>query len=159
AGVGTAKVTLGSTGAVGVANPTGFTTGGGTINTTNAGINAGGTAAANPSSAGILSTIPIVVQNSGSSAAGSIAVQQNPIATTIAATGPFTPVQDGGGLFRGFISSGPDTTTFLNSSGATTGTQAQIIVSSIPNGATVVFPATVQSSSGLTVWTMTLVGS
>lgn len=156
-GLATVKITLGSVGAVGVANPTGFTTGNAALST--ATINAGSTAATNPPNGLIVSTIPSVVQNSGGTASGTVSVQQNPIATNTSPNGPFIPIAAGGGLFRGFTAAGPDVTTFLNSSGATTGTQVQIIVSGMPTGSTVTFPATASSSSGLVVWNLALVGS
>lgn len=150
--VGTAFSTLGATGLIGVANPTGFTTGGFSV-----------TPAA--SKTGLGASTPFATVGSPSPAFGTISVQENVITSTVTVAAPVLPagalavnlpLQDGGALIRGFVASGPDATTWLNASGATTGTSITITVNKLPTGATVVFPATVTTASaGAGTWIMT----
>src|SRR5262249_1159900 len=98
---------------------------------------------ASAAAGGVPSTIPRVIQNSGASASATVSVQQQPIPVFTAAAPPITTSsavlnnQLGGGLLRNFQSVGPAVTTFLNSSGATTGTQIEINVSKMPAGSSV----------------------
>jgi len=149
--------TLVQAGTAGVANSTGFTTGGYPI-TGLTGFNAGNAPPANPT-VGVPSTIPSVLQNSGLTASGTVSVQEGAIPATVGGLAVNLPITAGGGLFRGFQQSGPDVTTFLNAAGATTGTQIEIAVSSMPAGSSVTFPATISSSSGQAVVNMSLVGN
>jgi len=57
-------------------------------------------------------------------------------------------------LFRGNVASGPDATTWLSLSGATTGTQATFTIAGMPTGSSVSFPTSVSSASPGVVWTM-----
>jgi len=161
--VGTAFATLGSTslGLPGIANPTGLVTGGLSF-----------TASANTKT-GFAGVAPSATVG-GTAKTGAISIQQNPIPSNTPVTGGICvgqtggllqtcaglsaainlPIQDGGGMFRGFVATGPDTTTWLNAALATSGTGVQFTVSGMPTGSSVVFPASVTSASPGVVWTM-----
>jgi len=143
-----------SGGAVGLANSTGQVFGG------------FATGSSTTTKSGLPAAAPTLTAN-GRTATGSVAVQENPAASaTVAVAGVLVntvvagafvstapsitvnlPIADGGGMFRGFFATGPDATTWLNASGATTGTSITLTVAGMPTGSSVVFPATVSSAS------------
>lgn len=154
--VGTAFTTFGAlgNGALGIANGTGLVTGGFSLTasaTTKSGftgvapsVTVGGRAGA-----GAISVQQGAIPAATAAVAGVVTTTSNGVVLTAVAT-PITvnlPIADGGGLFRGFVASGPDTTTWLNAAGATTGTQVLITVNGMPAGSSVVFPAAVSSAS------------
>jgi hypothetical protein len=138
---GSAFTTLLQNGALGLANPTGYTTGG--FNP----------AAFNSKNGLGPSTATAII--GGTAVGGTVSVQENVVPAQNGGVNVNLPIVAGGGLFRGFVASGPDVTTWLNASGATTGTQVTLQVNGIPAGASVVFPASVTSASPGVVWTMT----
>jgi len=163
--VGTAFTTLGGigNGALGLANGTGLVQGG------------FGAAASATTKSGFGAAAPAVTIG-GRAGSGTVSVQQGVVTSATVAgvagvnavtsngivlttTAPAIPVNlpivDGGGLLRGFVASGPDATSWMNSSGATTGTQVLFTVAGMPAGSSVVFPASVSSASPGVVLTMT----
>jgi len=140
-GLGTAKSTLTAVGGnPGVSNPTGFTTGGSPLTAV--------PAKGNPANGAVASTVPSVVQNSGTTATGSISIQEGAFVAAAGALAINAPVAVGGGPLRGFVASGPDVTTFLNSSGATSGTTIIITVAGMPAGSSVTFASTAAPLGG-----------
>lgn len=104
----------------------------------------------------------------GPAKTGTFSINQNPIPTGNAAaagacapacaggTPVNLPIPDGGALFRGYTTAaGPDQTTWLNAAGATIGTGITLTLANMPSGSSVVFPASVSSTSPGVVWTMT----
>jgi len=145
--------TLLATGSLGIANPTGYVSGGFGV-------------AGAATKTGFGAAAPSVTVGSSKTGSGAVSVQQNVITPTNGPAG-FTcnpvcatlavnlPIADGGGLFRGFVASGPDVTSWLNSSGATTGTQVTLTIAGMPTGSSVVFPSSVSSASPGVVLNMT----
>jgi len=156
--VGSAYATLGAGGAVGIANGTGTITGGSPT---------GGPVATATTKSGLTSVGP-GLQVGGTAKSGTVSVQEGVIPPSVSPAGALCnnvacaaastinlPILDGGALFRGFVASGPDATSWLNSSGATTGTQVTLTVGGMPAGSSVVFPSSVTSATSGVVWTMT----
>jgi len=144
-----------------IANPTGYITapGGGQV-----GAVVGGAVTVqgnNPTGAsGAASTVPRLTQGAvtpsgaAATASGTLSIEENAIPA-----GVNLPVVDGGGMLRGLVAAGPDTTTWLNAAGNTTGTQVILTISGMPTGSSVTFASTASSAQSAAVVNLSLVGS